>query len=198
MKKILFLALLALTIASQADAKPYLVTGRMEYAAELEGGCWFLGAEDGQKYQLVGDRQQLEQVRVIGRNVKLMVEDANNVASTCMTGKMVRIVQVVDQVGFPVDLAYVTVKVTGRIYKTKAGCWYLKTSKGQRYDLEAENIPKAKRNRGARVKNQYFRIFMEKKSSDCGFDGKATFIPNSSVTGSTHSKAQEKKPADPR
>jgi hypothetical protein len=198
MKKILFLLLLTFGLASQAEAKPYLVTGRMDYASSLEGGCWYLGAEDGEKYQLVGNPRQLEQVQVIGRNVKLMVEDANNMASTCMVGKMVRIVQVVDQVGFPVDLAYVTVKATGRVYKTKAGCWYLKTSKGQKYDLERDNIPKAKRKSGARVSNQYFRIFMDKSASECGFAGKATFIPNSSVVGNVKGKAQEKPKADPR
>lgn len=204
MKKILFTLLLTLGLISQAEAKPYLVTGRMDYIADLEGGCWFLSAEDGQKYQLMGTEEQLEKVRVIGRNVKLEVEDVSNMASICMSGKPVRIIKVVDNIGFPVDLPYVTVKVTGRVYKTKAGCWYLKTAKGQKYDLELANIPRAKRKSGARVKNQSFRIFMDKKASECGFDGKATFVfQKASAKEDVRSKAavnkaMERRPADPR
>jgi hypothetical protein len=193
MKKILLLLLLTLGLASQTDAKPYLVTGRMEYVAGLEGGCWYLGAEDGQKYQLIGSQDQMEQVHVIGRNLKLQVEDAN-VASTCMVGKPVRIVKVVQNFGYPVDLAYVTVKASGKVMKTKAGCWYLKTTKGQKYDLQLEEIPKKKRKNGAKVKNQYFRIFMDKKASQCSFDGTAMFVP----APAPNSRAMEKKPADPR
>jgi hypothetical protein len=204
MKKILFLLLLSVGLVAEAQAKPYLVTGRMDYLADLEGGCWFLSAEDGQKYQLMGTEAQLEKIRVIGRNVKLEVEDVNNMASVCMSGKPVRIIRVVDQVGFPIDLPYMTVKATGRIYKTKAGCWYLKTTKGQKYDLELANIPRAKRKSGARVKNQSFRIFMDKKASECGLDGKATFIfQKASAKEDVRSKAplnkaMEQRRADPR
>jgi hypothetical protein len=204
MKKLLFLFLLTIGLAVEAQAKPFLVTGRMDYLADLEGGCWILSAEDGNRYQLIGTEEQLEKIRVIGRNVKLEVEDANNVASVCMSGKAVRIIRVVDHIGFPIDLPYVTVKATGKVYKTKAGCWYLKTTKGQKYDLELENIPKAKRKNGVRVKNQSFRIFMDKKASDCGFDGKATFIfQKASAKANVRSKApsnkaMEKPAADPR
>lgn len=198
MKKLIFLFLLITGLANETQAKPFLVTGRMNYMANLEGGCWVLDAEGGTRYELTGTQEQMEKVQVNGRQLKLEVEEANNIASICMAGKMVRILRIVDQVGYPVDLAYVTVKVTGRVYKTKAGCWYLKTSKGQKYDLELASIPKAKRKSGARVKNQYFRIFMEKSASDCGFDGKATFIANSSIENPIPSKAMPKKPADPR
>ena len=112
-----------------------------------------------------------------------------------MTGQVVRINKILGQLGYPVDKAYVTVKTSGRIYKTKAGCWYLKTSKGQKYDLHLENIPKAKRKSGARVKNQHFRIFMDKTASDCGFDGSANFIDDPKRNDQ---RAKEKPRADPR
>ncbi len=199
MKKILFLFLLTIGLAAQAQAKPFLLTGRMDYLADLEGGCWFLSAEDGERYQLIGTEEQMDKLRVIGRIVKLEVEEANNMASICMSGKPVRITKVIDNIGFPIDLPYVSVKATGRIYKTKAGCWYLKTTKGQKYDLELANIPKAKRKSGTRVKNQTFRIFMDKKASDCGFDGKATFVfQKAKAKHDVRSKAMEKRAADPR
>jgi hypothetical protein len=199
MKTFLFLILLAIGFAAKAEAKPFLVTGRMDYLADLEGGCWILSAEDGERYQLIGTEEQMEKLRVIGRIVRLEVEEVNNMASICMTGKIVRITKVLDHVGFPIDLPYVTVKATGRIYKTKAGCWYLKTTKGQKYDLELANIPKAKRKSGTRVKNQSFRIFMDKSASECGFDGKATFvIQTAKAKENVKGKAMEKRPADPR
>jgi hypothetical protein len=199
MKKILFLLLLTLGLAGAADAKPYLITGRMDYTAGIEGGCWFLSAEDGEKYQVMGTQEQLEAIQVIGRQVKLQVEDANNIATTCMMGKNVRITQIVQNFGYPVDLPYVTVKTSGRIYKTKAGCWYIKTTKGQKYDLELSNIPKAKRKSGARIKNAYMKIYMAKQASDCGHDGTASFVIKTSQTlPPAAEKAMEKKAADPR
>lgn len=195
MKKILFLILLAAGFSTEVLAKPFIVTGRMNYLAELEGGCWYLDAENGERYQLLGTQEQLDQVRVNGRQVRLEVEAEPRMASVCMLGQMVRIIRVMDEVGYPVDKAYVTVKTSGRVYKTMAGCWYLKTSKGKKYDLHLENIPKAKRKSGARVKDQHFRIFLDRSASECGFDGAATFIDDPKRK---QQRAKEKPRADPR
>jgi hypothetical protein len=197
MKRLLFLLLIVIVgLSSEALAKPFILTGRMNYIAELEGGCWYLDAENGERYQLVGTQEQLDQVRVIGRNVKLEVDPEPKMGSICMIGQMVRIIRVIDQVGYPVDKAYVTVKTSGRIYKTKAGCWYLKTSKGKKYDLDLDNIPKNKRKRGAKV-NQHFRLFIDKSASECGFDGKALFVKDPATIGKQQ-RAKEKPRADPR
>lgn len=196
MKKILFLSLLMIGLAAaELQAKPFIVTGRMEYAAELEGGCWYLGAEDGAKYQILGTESELRQIQVIGRNVKLKVVAAPNMASTCMIGKIVRIVEVLDVIGYPVDQTYTTVRAKGRVYKMKNGCWYLKTSQGHKYDLELANIPKSKRRNGARV-NQMFKIYMDSSASECGLAGKALFVP--SRLKAPIERAKEKMPSDPR
>ena len=105
MKKILFLILLAAGISTEVLAKPFIVTGRMNYLAELEGGCWYLDAENGERYQLLGTQEQLDQVRVNGRQVRLEVEAEPRMASVCMLGQMVRIIRVMDEVGYPVDKA---------------------------------------------------------------------------------------------
>lgn len=194
MKKILFLILLTTGLSSEVLAKPFIVTGRMNYIAELEGGCWYLDAENGDRYQLVGTQEQLDEVRVNGRQVRLEVTPEPKMGSICMIGQMVRINRIMDQVGFPVDKAYVTVKTSGRVYKTKAGCWYLKTRNGKKYDLDLENIPKNKRKKGAKVRNQHFRIFMDRSASECGFDGSANFIDDPKRSDQ---RAKEKPRADP-
>jgi hypothetical protein len=198
MKKLLYLSLFILGLAAPAlEAKPFIVTGRMDYNADLEGGCWYLSAEDGKTYQLVGTEQQLRQIQVIGRNVKLSVDPEPKMGSICMIGPMVRIVEILDVTGYPIDIGYTTVKVSGRVYKMKNGCWYLKTKQGHKYELDRANIPKAKRKNGARV-NQTFKIYMDKSASDCGLAGKAIFVPTPSKAKAPIGKAPEKRPSDPR
>lgn len=191
MKKILFLTLIAAfwLIPIALKAKPFNVSGRMEYAAELEGGCWYLLNDDGQKYQLIGTQEQLQQLQVIGRVVRLRVEEAN-VASICMIGKNVRVLEILDAVGYPTDMPWAELKISGRVYKSKAGCWYVKT-KNRKYELSPQNMPKKYKRSGVKFVRTV-RVMQGKAASTCGFDGLILFAPEKAPI------AKEKRAADPR
>lgn len=191
MKKILFLALAVLWLMPAILlAKPFNISGRMEFAADLEGGCWYLLGDNGEKYQLIAPQSQLDKLQVQGRVVKLRVEEANNISSICMIGKNVRVLEILDPVGYPTDLPWAEIKVTGRVYKSKAGCWYVKT-KNRKYELSPQNMPKKYKKSGVKF-SRTVRLMQGKAASTCGFDGLILFAPPKAPI------AKEKRAADPR
>ena len=53
-----------------------------------------------------------------------------------MMGEMVRVLQRIDTVRYPYDPPISNLTLTGKIYKTKSGIWYVKTTSGSRYEFK--------------------------------------------------------------
>jgi hypothetical protein len=191
MKKLIALAAILISVAfgSAAEAKPFEIFGQMQYADGLEGGCWYLESEDGERYQLVATPDEMKLLQVKGRRVRLRVEDADQMASTCMMGRIVRVMKIMDGASYPVDMAWTYLTLKGRVYKSKGGCYYLKT-RNANYELSPANMPAKFKKRGARF-YQEVKVMMGKGATKCGFDGLIFFER-------PQTKAKEKRPADPR
>ena len=60
---------------------------------EIEGGCWVFQANDGQQYELVGD--QAKSLHQEGRRAEIVVKTRPDLASICMVGRIVEVLEVV-------------------------------------------------------------------------------------------------------
>ena len=61
---------------------------------EIEGGCWQFESETGESYELVGD--QSRKLQVEGRRAKLQIKPRPDLASICMTGKIVEVIEILE------------------------------------------------------------------------------------------------------
>ena len=59
----------------------------------VESGCWQLKTDDGETFELVGE--DITSLFKEGLRVELIVRQMQNMASICMVGKIVELVEVV-------------------------------------------------------------------------------------------------------
>lgn len=137
MKNLLIVLLLAsaATAFAQKGNPEFTIMGIMQHS-NLEGGCWYVDTRNG-KYELTGSPADLATCKVEGRQLTLKVRQAKMMASTCMVGKMVQIVEVLDTAFHPHNPPVNKMKITGIIHRTKSGCWYVLTSKKKKYEIQA-------------------------------------------------------------
>ncbi len=120
--------------------KEFTLVGTMKHT-EIEGGCWYLETKRGQKYELVGSEENLKKVRVDGRYVTLSVRQAKMMASVCMLGTMVEIVDVHDTNRYPRDPVAETKRIRGVVAKTEDGFWYIRGTDGKNYEMSKSIVP---------------------------------------------------------
>jgi hypothetical protein len=138
MKYLIFLILiLPFDLLAQ---KEFTLQGTMVHT-ELEGGCWYLQTKRGQKYELVGSEENLHKVRVEGRFVTLSVRQAKMMASVCMIGTIVEILEVHDTNRYPRDPVVETKRIRGIVSKTSDGFWYIKGNDGKSYEMDRHIVP---------------------------------------------------------
>jgi|SRR5665213_329005 len=171
--KLLLLSFLAFS-SVPALAQDITISGTMHHST-LEGGCWFLQADGGKRYELVGDTGIVHPLRVEGQHIVIRAASAKNAASVCMIGEIVRVLQRIDTVRYPIDLPVAPLLINGTIHRTRSGVWYVKTSRGREYEFQ--NPPaKEYRHSGASI-HQQFRVLLDKKSTRTGKDGVILSIP---------------------
>lgn len=120
--------------------REFTLVGTMMHT-DLEGGCWYLETKRGQKYELVGSEENLRKVRVEGRYVTLTVRQAKMMASVCMLGTIVEILEVHDTNRYPRDPVVETRHVRGTVGKTDDGFWYVRASDGRDYEIDRYIVP---------------------------------------------------------
>lgn len=174
MKTIVFALLMicfgASGFAQKAPQKEFTISGIMQHS-DLEGGCWFLQAKDD-KYELIGSAEQLQTCYVEGRPLTLSVVLRPFIASTCMMGKKVEIVEILDTVFHARDALIMQNQITGTIHRLKSGCWYVNADNNFRYELR-EPIPCYYRHIGRRFDK--FARYLEGSEGTCHMNGVILF-----------------------
>ncbi len=139
MQKNIYLILMLLTLGGFVRVahaeKEVAIEGNMTHS-DIEGGCWFLQAEDGKKYELVGEATLIASLQVEGKYASLLVTPKKGAASKCMVGEIVSVIRILETVHHPVDMMVFDARIVGRVHKTKAGIWYVQTSKKIKYSLQ--------------------------------------------------------------
>ncbi len=170
MKTIIALLLLCALPLGAFAQKEFVITGKMMHT-DLEGGCWYLSVKDT-KYELSGSPEDLAKCYVEYRPVTLRVRPGGMMGSTCMLGKRLIIVEVLDTMFHPHNPPVYQRKIVGTVHRTKAGCWYVIDTKKTRYELQSP-IPK----QYLRIGTKYNRKsrFVPGTESNCGMDGVILF-----------------------
>ena len=70
----------------------FKLTGTMKQI-EVEGGCWQFVSDDGKNYQVMGDKAAL--LLRDGLRATVVVTDAEEMASICMVGDLVELVEII-------------------------------------------------------------------------------------------------------
>jgi hypothetical protein len=167
--KIVFVILTLFLSLPAFGQKDFTVTGIMHHT-DIEGGCWYLQANQ-MKYELTALPEILRTCYVDGRMLTLRAHLAHMMKSICMVGTMLEVTVVLDSVFRPHDPPYSDVKIKGTVHKTKAGCWYVRSTDKHRYELQPP-IPEQFMHIGARY-NRMSKLLPESESS-CGVDGVIT------------------------
>ena len=163
-----------------ARAQSITISGTM-HRSTLEGGCWYLqsdvdrgrsidrGRSSGKRFELVGDTGIVHPLRIEGQHIVINAVPVKDAASVCMMGEIVRVLQRIDTVRYPIDLPIMTILIDGTVHRTKSGVWYIKTSHGREYEFQQ---PPAKqyRHSGATI-HESFRVLLDKKSTKTAKDG---------------------------
>ena len=118
---------------NQADGTTTL-SGTMVHTT-VEGGCWYLDAADGKHYELIGDEGVLSVLRQEGKYVQVRARPAKNMASVCMVGPIMQVVEDVTPHLHPTDLAVIKIEIVGTM-KRDGKTWYVRTNRGLRYDFK--------------------------------------------------------------
>ena len=166
MKPILIALLLFFSLP--ALGQEITISGTMHHSS-IEGGCWYLQADGGKRFELVGDTQIVYPLRVEGEHVAIDAVVMKHAASTCMMGEIVRVIRRIDTVRYPIDLPIMAMRIDGTMHLTTEGIWYVKTSHGQMYEFQK---PPANRYRhiGASI-HERFRVLLDKHSTRTNKDG---------------------------
>src|SRR2546423_857476 len=93
--------------------KEFTIMGIMQHS-DLEGGCWYLESKH-MKYELTASPEILQTCHVVGRMLSLRVRQAPMMASTCMLGHMVEVLEVYDTLFHPHDPPYTHEVIKGII-----------------------------------------------------------------------------------
>jgi hypothetical protein len=171
MKSLLITILLFFSVS--AIAQEITISGTI-HRSMLEGGCWYLKGDGGKSYELIGDSGIMKSLRVDGQHVAVRGVSAAGTASICMMGEIVRVLQRIDTVRYPIDLPISNLTLTGKIYRTKSGVWYVKTSSGKRYEFK--NPPEKKYRHSGMSIHQKFRVVIDRKSTRENMDGVITYV----------------------
>ena len=161
-----------------AHAQAFSVQGTMKHST-IEGGCWYLAGDDGKSYELVGDSAIVAGLHEEGQHVSLLVEPAKGIASICMIGQIVQIVDRLDLLRHPTDLVIMPMVVKGWVRRTKLKTWYVQTPGGARYELR-DPFPSKYHHIGARM-NANARVLLDQKSTKERMDG--VILPETPKTG---------------
>jgi hypothetical protein len=165
--KFLILSFLAFSSLA-AKAQELTISGTIHHSL-IEGGCWYLQGDGGKRYELTGDAEIVQPLCVDGQHVVVRAMPMQGAASICMMGEIVRVLQRIDTVRYPIDLPIWPMTIDGNVHRTKSGVWYVKTSSGQKYEFK--NIPEKKyRHAGAAI-HQRVRVLLDKKSNKDNMDG---------------------------
>jgi len=193
MKRILIflIALFSTAIPHSSFAqKEFTIMGMMQHSG-LEGGCWYLQAKQ-QKYELTASPEILQICHVEGRMLTLRVRQAPMMASVCMIGHMVEVIEVIDTLFHPHNPPVFDKKIKGVVHKAKEECWYVRTSDNHRYELQAP-IPKKFMRIGARY-NRMSKV-IPGSEGDCDMDGVITI---SELEPDMKPKEAKERKSDPR
>lgn len=152
--------------------KEFTVSGIMQHS-DLEGGCWYLQTKQ-EKFELTGSPENLQKCYVVGRPVTLRVRYKPMMASICMMGKVIEILDVYDTNFHARDPQLIDINITGKVHRTKAGCWYVETAKKIKYELDGP-VPKQFMKIGKKY-NRMSRVIPNE--SNCpDMNGKIVFPP---------------------
>src|SRR5437764_1027859 len=187
-----FLILLAMFffIGRSFAQEGFTISGIMQHS-DLEGGCWYLESKN-MKYELTGSPELMAACRVVGRMLTLRVRERKMMASTCMLGHIVEVLEVLDTVHHPHNPPFYEKKIKGVIRQTKNGCWYVLARK-KRYELQGA-IPTKFMHGGAKYNR--VSVILPASESKCDLDAVIT-ISHLDRDMKQKGRAREKK-ADPR
>ncbi|OYD09884.1 hypothetical protein [Paludifilum halophilum] len=73
----------------------FILKGTMRYL-DIQGGCWVLVDESGERFELVGDAEQLARVQVDGLKVRVVVRRASDRVSRCMIGPILYLQRIIE------------------------------------------------------------------------------------------------------
>lgn len=82
-------------VYGKENAGSWILEGRVRYL-HLQGGCWAVEDDRGQRFELVGEEHRLSRIRVDGMKVRLLVQSEPGRMSYCMVGPMVRVIRVLE------------------------------------------------------------------------------------------------------
>jgi hypothetical protein len=163
---VFFLAAFSQTAFAQ---KEFTIIGVMQHT-DLEGGCWFIESKQ-MKYELTGTPEILQTCHVPGRMLTLRVHLAPMMASTCMLGHMVEVIEVLDTVFHAHNPPFEKKKIKGIVHMTKDSCWYVLAKNKKRYELQPP-IPKKFMHSGAKYNR--LSTVLPKSESQCDMDAVIT------------------------
>lgn len=151
----LSLVILVALCSSTANAQTFSISGTMQHST-VEGGCWYLQANDGKQYELTGDQSIIDQLHVAGQSVDLSVESVKGAASVCMVGQIVHVVAIESLRRMPYDPPTMDQTMSGTVRRTRLGTWYLQVKK-MRFEFK-EPPPKSKRRVGAKMHGRFLLL----------------------------------------
>jgi hypothetical protein len=80
--------------SSKELEKGSMVLKGVMHRTEIEGGCWVFEANDGQRYELVGEKAN--QLQRDGLRAKIVVRPRPDLSSVCMIGNIIEVVEIVE------------------------------------------------------------------------------------------------------
>jgi len=168
----------------------FTIMGVMKHS-DLEGGCWFMESKH-MKYELTGSPEILATCHVQGRMLFLRVREAPMMASTCMLGHMVQVIEVLDTVFHPHNPPYKKMMIKGTIRRNNDSCWYVLGKDKKRYELQMP-IP----SQFLKIGKRYHRIstVLPNTESQCNMDAVITI---SMLDPDLKPKEAKEKKFDPR
>lgn len=81
-------------ISRTEEGKPFVLTGTMRLL-DIQGGCWVLETEGGERFQLDGTPEQLQLLRREGARVSIWAVKAPDRYGSCMVGTWVRVIRII-------------------------------------------------------------------------------------------------------
>ena len=91
---LLFLSCSHTSITERYGKEAYELRGTMHVDKSLEGGCWFLLTADSVSFEPLGEKTA--DLRKDGMRVVLAVSDTANVRTFCMSGKFVKVLDILE------------------------------------------------------------------------------------------------------
>jgi hypothetical protein len=188
--KALIASIILLASTQPGAAQGFVVSGMMHHTT-LEGGCWYLQADDGKHYELQGDSALIAPLRTEGEHASLRVVPIKGAASICMIGEIVKVLERTDVRRYPIDPLIMPMNLAGTMF-VRSGKWYLKSKSGI-YDFQNPPLTKY-RHAGARY-HQRVRVVVNTAATHGGTAG---MIINEAPPKTKAPHARQQKPDDAR